>query len=56
MSESCTIKSELDFFFFFFFTCLHKGRERGIRTSDIRFIRHNSQPNELPLKNKNELD
>jgi hypothetical protein len=38
--------------FFYFLTCPHKGRGRGIRTCDIRFIRRGSQPIELPLGTK----
>jgi hypothetical protein len=35
--------------FFIFLTCLQKGRGMGIRICDLRFIRHGSQPIELPL-------
>jgi hypothetical protein len=31
--------TKLFFFFFFFLTCPHKRGERGIRTSDLHFIK-----------------
>jgi hypothetical protein len=37
---------------FFFLTCPRKGRRRGIRTCDLRFIRRGSQSIELSLRNK----
>jgi hypothetical protein len=41
----------LHFFFFFFFICLHiREGKRTIQTSDIRFMRRDTQPIELPLE------
>jgi hypothetical protein len=40
----------MSFFFFFFLTCAYKGKGGGIRTCDLHFIRRDSQPIELPLR------
>jgi hypothetical protein len=36
-------------FFFFFLTCPRKDRGKGIQTCNFRFIKHGSQPIELPF-------